>query len=116
MLPGSPSRFKVHFHAKCTLSGAGVTVPSLNEDLPPDTGSLVNVGPSTGVSELDASTGNLFGHQDPGEEQNHRKKKKKASKGGTDGVVSVTVVAGSPAPSKRTRSGVYTPRELKKGK
>ena len=58
------------------MSGAGVTAPAVKEGLPPDTGSLLTVSPD-GVSERNASAGNLFGHEEPGKEKNRRQKKKK---------------------------------------
>ena len=61
------------------------------------------VGPGTGVSERDASAGNLFGRQHPGEEKKHRRKNKKALKEETGGGVSETVGAGLPAPTKPSR-------------
>ena len=60
--------------------------------------------PGVGVSERDASAEKLFGHQDPGKEKNRRKKKKKVSNGEIGEEISVTVGAGSPAPTKRNRS------------
>ena len=76
----------------------------------------MTASPGIGVSERDASVGNLLGHQDPGKENKRRKKTKKASKGGIDGEVSVAVGAGSSAPTKRSRSDGSTSRELKIGK
>ena len=75
----------------------------------------MTAGPGVGVSEREASAGNLFDRQDPGKEKKHKRKKKKASKGGTGGGVSEMVGTGSPTLTKRNHSGGSSRRELKKG-
>ena len=48
---------KVTREGYATLLGPGITAAAVREGLPPDTGSLVTVGPGVGVSERDASAG-----------------------------------------------------------